>query len=108
MSFFKMKEYIHKTENDDSFIKDEIQRFAKHLPRFANVVITERDEYITQSIYEVAKVGFSKISPSRSGKIVVVVGAGHLCGIKDCIAAGNIYLQYISVDSLLSRQIHIK
>jgi pheromone shutdown protein TraB len=49
----RLKDYIRKTENDISFIQKEMKRFRKFLPSFANVVIDERDEYISQSLYEI-------------------------------------------------------
>ena len=32
MSFFKLKDYIKKSEDVEGFVEDEIARFAKHLP----------------------------------------------------------------------------
>lgn len=37
MSLFKIKDYIKKTEDDDNFVKGELERFAKHMPSFAEV-----------------------------------------------------------------------
>ena len=37
MSLFKIKDYIKKTEDDDDFVKGELERFAKHMPSFAEV-----------------------------------------------------------------------
>jgi pheromone shutdown protein TraB len=52
MSFWKLADYIKKTENDENFIKEEMLRFRKFLPSFASVIIDERDEYLAQSIIE--------------------------------------------------------
>ena len=87
MSIFKLKDYIHKTEQDDQFIKDEIAHFIKHMPAVANIIVTERDDYIAQTISEVAQVGFGQLPPpgsviyQRRGRILAVVGAAHLEGI---------------------------
>ena len=90
MTFSKMTDYIRKTEQDAQFVKDEMMRLKKSLPDFAEVVIDERNEYLTQSILQIAhchtlmnqmeRNSYGLIGPSR-GKIVAVVGAGHLEGI---------------------------
>ncbi len=108
MSIFKLKDYIQKTDEDASFIKDELDRFAEYLPAFAKVVISERDEYLAQTLYEVANIAFEKnkrpssrdiITPgnaiiggssgmggTQKGRIVVVIGAGHLHGVQKNLA----------------------
>lgn len=58
MSFWKLADYIKKSENDEKFIEEEIKRFRKFLPSFANVIIDERDEYLSQSIYETGECVF--------------------------------------------------
>ena len=37
MSFFKLKDYIQKSEDEAGFVEDEIARFGRHLPVFAKV-----------------------------------------------------------------------
>jgi pheromone shutdown protein TraB len=86
MTVHSMKDYISKTEDDADFIKKEMKRFEKHLPSFAKVVIHERDEYMSQIIYNIARKGFGNYKIRGTdigmrGKIVVVVGAAHLSGI---------------------------
>lgn len=39
MSFFKLKEYIKRSEDDIGFIKNEIDTFSKHLPVVAKVCL---------------------------------------------------------------------
>jgi pheromone shutdown protein TraB len=103
LSFFKIKDYIYQSENNESFIKDEIKRFTKHLPSLANVIIYERDEYLSQSICELAKVGFGRIPDDilnqkfsgKKGRIVVVVGAGHLNGIQKYLQQGGVGIERI-------------
>eukprot|EP01040_Poterioochromonas_malhamensis_P012096 gene12096-13225_t len=111
MSIFKLKDYIQKTDEDASFIKDELDRFAEYLPAFAKVVISERDEYLAQTLYEVANIAFEKnkrpssrditstpgngivggstssgMGGTQKGRIVVVIGAGHLHGVQKNLA----------------------
>jgi len=49
-----------------------LEEFSKIAPSAAKVLISERDQYIAQKIYE----------ESKKGKVVAVVGAGHITGIK--------------------------
>ncbi|HUS98710.1 MAG TPA: TraB/GumN family protein [Candidatus Thermoplasmatota archaeon] len=49
-----------------------MEEFSKIAPSAAKVLITERDLYIAQKIFE----------ESKKGKVVAVVGAGHVNGIK--------------------------
>lgn len=97
MSLFKLKDYVHRTQHDDDFVKEEVEKFGRYLPAFAQVVISERDEYIAQTLTELAKVGFGRLPPAtagvqytRKGKIVAVVGAGHLPGIRKHLVAGGV------------------
>lgn len=101
MSFFKLKDYIKKSENEEGFIQDEIARFAKHLPAFAKVLIEERDEYLSQTIFEIARV-VNHSGGQKRIRIVAVVGAGHLSGIQRCLAAGG-----VSDDRYLYMYIHL-
>jgi pheromone shutdown protein TraB len=84
MSLTKLREYVHKSENEDDFVRSEIEKFGKHLPSVADVIINERDEYLAQTILETARVGVRSpvFGQHRRGRIVAVVGAGHLDGIQ--------------------------
>lgn len=91
MSFFKLKDYVRKSENQEGFIQDEIAKFAKHLPAFAKVLIEERDEYLAQTIFEIARMVDQNGGGGRGRtRVMAVVGAGHLEGIKNCLAAGGV------------------
>ena len=109
MNLFKIKDYIRKSETDENFIKDEISRFAKYMPAIANVVISERDEYIAATLAELARVGFGPLPPvgdaefTRKGKILAVVGAGHLPGICAHLMNGTACPQRLAEISSSSR-----
>lgn len=109
MSLMKVKEYVQKSHDDEAFIADEIERVGKHLPAFADVVINERDEYLAQSLVEIAKVGFRRPAPSSHsqtpirGKIVAIVGAGHLAGIRKHLVAGGLMQQRLKEISTSSK-----
>jgi pheromone shutdown-related protein TraB len=49
-----------------------MDEFSKIAPSVSKVLISERDQYIAQKIYE----------ESKKGRVVAVVGAGHINGIK--------------------------
>jgi len=95
MSVSRLKDYVSKTESDDDFIRDEIARFRKHLPTFAEIIVSERDEYIAQTLLEIARVGFGDAahkSPHTHrgrGRVLAVCGAAHLAGVQRCLAAGG-------------------
>ena len=109
MSIFKLKDYISKTENDENFIEGEIQKFKKYLPVFADIIINERDEYIAQTICEIARVGFNRLRMENNennemiGKVVVVVGAGHLKGLQKWLSLGGISAARLNEISLSSK-----
>jgi len=50
-----------------------MKEFSGIAPSASNVLIVERDEYIAKKIYD----------ESKKGKVVAVVGAGHINGIKN-------------------------
>ena len=109
MSIFRLKEYVHKSETDDSFITDEIRKFRKHLPTFATVIVTERDEYLAQTLLEIARVGFRQhqpMHPSQAaprGRIVAVIGAAHLAGVQRCLSSGGCSDEHIAEISSSSK-----
>ena len=57
---------------DQDVISSMMEEFGKIAPSIKEVLIHERDEYIAQKI----------IKESKKGKVVAVVGAGHLNGIQ--------------------------
>lgn len=95
ITVLKLRDYLQKSEADSTFIEDEIEQFTKHLPNVADVLISERDEYIAQTIHEVAERGFGPTPPPGAtilhrGAIVAVIGAAHLSGVVRCLRQGKI------------------
>lgn len=95
MSLSGMRDYISKSDKDDDFVQDEIQRFTKYFPGLSDIIISERDEYLAQSILEVMRELSLQRRTKVSGtpemnRIVVVVGAGHLHGIQKFIHNGGV------------------
>jgi pheromone shutdown-related protein TraB len=58
-----------------------MEEFSKIAPSASKVLIAERDQYIAQKIYE----------ESKKGKVVAVVGAGHLNGIKKFLQGPSLH-----------------
>lgn len=58
---------------DQDVISTLMEEFKEIAPSVADVLITERDKYISKKI----------LNESKKGKVVAVVGAGHLKGIQD-------------------------
>lgn len=59
---------------DGDNVEDLIASFRKEFPMLANVLIDQRDQYIARAIISILS--------DIEGKIVVVLGAGHLDGVK--------------------------
>ena len=84
LSVFRLKEYVRKTEVDDDFINDEIARFGRWLPTFARVIVGERDEYMAQTLLEIARVGFgdaAKIAAAAAASAAAAAAAGGVAGV---------------------------
>lgn len=95
MSFSMIRDYMMRMEDDVRLVQDEIVKFSKYFPAMAAVVIHERDEYLAQSLIEIARIGFQR-DPSKNpteeptrGKILAVVGSGHLVGIRNYLEIGG-------------------
>jgi len=94
MSVIQMTDYTTSADSDLDFVQKETDHFAKHLPVLADVVITERDAYLARTIADVASLGFGVLPPPGTvlphrGRIVAVVGAGHLVGIRRHLMYGG-------------------
>jgi pheromone shutdown protein TraB len=106
MNLIKINDFIYQTENNNNFIEDELASFIRCLPHLASILVHERDEYLAQTLYEIGSVGFSpsfqkqyplassssieSFDKTGKGKIVAVVGAGHLQGITKHLLNGPI------------------
>ena len=58
MTARSIADYIRKSEGDEEFLLKQMESFEKHLPGFAEVIVHERDEYLAQTVYEIARNGF--------------------------------------------------
>ena len=105
MSLGRLREYVRRSESEEDFVQQEIAKFGRYLPSVAEVVIHERDEYLAQSAIETARVGYrhGRFGQHRRGRIVVVIGAGHLQGVQKCLDAGGVSAQRLNEISSSSK-----
>ena len=59
---------------EDGAVEDLMENFRTEFPSLAHVLIDERDEYIAKAL--------KSIMGDVEGKIVAVLGAGHIDGVK--------------------------
>jgi pheromone shutdown protein TraB len=107
LSVLRLREYVKKTD-DEGFINKEIEKFAQTLPTFSRIILGERDEYMTQTLLEIARIGFPAhhsqgIPQLHRGCIVVVCGAAHVNGIERLLASGGSSEEHIRNISSSSR-----
>lgn len=68
----KLEDFDLEKLMDQDVISSMMEEFGEIAPSITDVLISERDRYIAKKLYE----------ESKKGKVVGVVGAGHLKGIK--------------------------
>lgn len=101
MSLSKMKEYISRSDSESDFVRDEVEKFSAHFPILSDIIIKERDEYLAQSILEVVRIYQKDIDQEKSfhsgdhggairKKVVAVIGAGHMLGVKNLVEGGGV------------------
>jgi len=78
-------------------ISQMMEEFSKIAPSAAMVLISERDQYIAQKIYE----------ESKKGKVVAVVGAGHINGIKQYLAKQELNVDLQELDQIPKKRMNL-
>jgi len=78
-------------------ISQMMEEFSKIAPSAAMVLISERDLYISQKIFE----------ESKKGKVVAVVGAGHINGIKKHLQKQELNVNLEELDKIPKKRISI-
>jgi pheromone shutdown protein TraB len=107
MSSYRVRRFIKKSESEVNFIENEIRKFNKILPSFADVIINERDEYLAQTVCEISRLCSAEKArrPSTERRCVVaVIGAGHLGGVTRHLEAGGVPLNRVTDISSSSKQ----
>ena len=78
-------------------ISQMMEEFSKIAPSAAMVLISERDQYIAQKIFQ----------ESKKGKIVAVVGAGHINGIKKHLQTQDLNVNLQELDIVPKKRINL-
>jgi pheromone shutdown-related protein TraB len=84
----------------ESLMKEDVisammEEFGEIAPSVKTVLITERDQYISQKI----------LDESKKGKVVAVVGAGHLKGIKKQLEKKDLNLNLKDLEEVPKKRI---
>lgn len=82
---------------DQDMISTMMEEFGKFAPSVASVLIDERDQYIAQNILE----------HSNKGKVVAVVGAGHLKGIQQYLEQPDLNIDLKELEYLPKNRVSI-
>ena len=78
-------------------ISQMMEEFSKIAPSAATVLIAERDQYIAQKIFD----------ESKKGKIVAVVGAGHIAGIKKHLQIQELNINLQELEKITKKRISL-
>jgi pheromone shutdown protein TraB len=104
------KNQLKDLADDLEVLGQELKDFHRSFPSFAEAVVHERDEFLSQSIVDVC--GITALHDSRDGQvhgktcIVGVVGAGHIAGIQRLLPQGSIDHMRWKKISTSSKHIH--
>lgn len=82
---------------DKDVISSLMEEFSVIAPSISNVLIHERDEYIAKKIFD----------ESKKGKVVAVVGAGHLKGIKEQLEKKELKTDLSKLEEVPEKRIKI-
>lgn len=82
---------------DKDVISSLMEEFSVIAPSISNVLIHERDEYIAKKI----------LDESKKGKVVAVVGAGHLKGIKEQLEKKELKTDLSKLEEVPEKRIKI-
>jgi len=74
-----------------------MKEFSDLAPSASNVLIHERDKYIAKKIYD----------ESKKGKVVAVVGAGHVNGIKNLLDKKDLDIDLKELDKVPKKRISV-
>ncbi|MBN1280707.1 MAG: TraB/GumN family protein [Candidatus Thermoplasmatota archaeon] len=78
-------------------ISQMMEEFSAIAPKAATVLIHERDSYIAQKI----------LNESKKGKVVAVVGAGHLKGIQQHLEQPNLNVDITTLDTVPKKRVSL-
>jgi len=78
-------------------ISQMMEEFSKIAPSASMVLISERDQYIAQKIFD----------ESKKGKVVAVVGAGHINGIKKHLQKQELNIALQELDQVPKKRMNL-
>jgi pheromone shutdown-related protein TraB len=78
-------------------ISQMMEEFSKFAPSAAMVLISERDQYIAQKIFD----------ESKKGKVIAVVGAGHINGIKKHLQKQELNVPLQELDQVPKKRMNL-
>jgi len=93
----ELKELDLKELMKQDVISQMMEEFSKIAPSAATVLIHERDQYIAQKIFD----------ESKKGKVVAVVGAGHINGIKQYLAKQELNVNLQELDQIPKKRMNL-
>ncbi len=93
----ELKELDLKELMKQDVISQMMEEFSKIAPSAAMVLISERDQYIAQKIFD----------ESKNGKVVAVVGAGHINGIKQYLAKQELNVNLQELDQIPKKRMNL-
>jgi pheromone shutdown-related protein TraB len=93
----ELKELDLKELMKQDVISQMMEEFSKIAPSAATVLIHERDQYIAQKIFD----------ESKKGKVVAVVGAGHINGIKQYLAKQELNVNLQELDEIPKKRMNL-
>lgn len=93
----ELEELDFKKLMDKDVISSLMEEFSVIAPSISNVLIHERDEYIAKKI----------LDESKKGKVVAVVGAGHLKGIKEQLEKKELKTDLSKLEEVPEKRIKI-
>lgn len=93
----ELKELDLKKLMDQDVISALMDEFGKIAPSVTTVLVHERDEYIAKKI----------LDASKKGKVVAVVGAGHLKGIKEHLEKDALNVNLQELEQIPKKRISI-
>ncbi len=93
----ELKELDLKELMKQDVISQMMEEFSKIAPSAATVLIHERDQYIAQKIFD----------QSKKGKVVAVVGAGHINGIKQYLAKQELNVNLQELEQIPKKRMNL-
>jgi pheromone shutdown-related protein TraB len=93
----ELKDFDLKELMKQDVISQMMEEFSSIAPSAAKVLISERDQYIAQKIFD----------ESKKGKVLAVVGAGHINGIKKHLENQQLNVNLTELEQIPKKRLNI-